>query len=378
MAQGWAFLEAVRVSTMMQALSDKRVVPANLVFLGRTPIIPAEEDEIMGKFSGRVQIADIIADDAEAVIYTTGRMTFETTTVPNIKHGAALTQSQLNQLMKLKAANVNDGGLWTQWQGRIVDGLLLGIRQRMEALIVAMKLDGFSYDRLGVKMTNVTWGMPTELKVTPSTPWTDVASTPVADILNLIRLGQIKYGENWNRLTLGRPVFEAIIATTEFKTRATLFLPYTQSVNSLALASVEDMIPLLGKMLKITVELYDGRYWSSDNAGIYTSSPFLPLGQVILDDSNDDGDQSCCDFASAVVTESIITSLAPTSMIGRFAGPTRGPVAYYTARENLNPPNLTAWGVARGFPRKKRLACNATLSVGTFVDPVSSADVLIG
>jgi len=40
-----------------------RLLPADLKFLARTPIIPAEDSEIMGRFTGYVTIADIIADD---------------------------------------------------------------------------------------------------------------------------------------------------------------------------------------------------------------------------------------------------------------------------------------------------------------------------
>jgi hypothetical protein len=32
---------------------------------------------------------------------------------------------------------------------------------------------------------------------------------------------------------------------------------------------------------------------------------------------------------------------------------------------------LTYWGVARGFPRKKRLSATAVLTVGAFSDPIS-------
>ena len=57
-------------------------------------------------------------------------------------------------------------------------------------------------------------------------------------------------------------------------------------------------------------------------------------------------------------------------MIGSFKGATRGPISYATC-ESMNPPNITMWGVARGFPRKFMLQANAVLDVGPITDPVS-------
>src|SRR5262249_19247615 len=148
-----------------QGLIDVRLLPAELLFLSRCPIVPAADSEIMARITGYVTIADLISDDQQAVTYQANKITYESTAVPNIKHGSAITQAMLNQLQAIaNSANVGDLGLFSDYENRTIDSLLLGIRQRMEALIVAMHLDGFSYNRLGIIMSGVTWGMPSDLK----------------------------------------------------------------------------------------------------------------------------------------------------------------------------------------------------------------------
>ena len=135
-------LKVVRINGIMQGLQDNRLVPKPLKFLQRTPIVPATDQEIMGRYVGRVQIADIIADDAEAATYSSGKLTFETVKIPNLKHGYNLTQEQVNQLVSLQSSSGvtgNDMGLIQDWEMKVVDDLLLGIRQRMEALCVAVR-----------------------------------------------------------------------------------------------------------------------------------------------------------------------------------------------------------------------------------------------
>lgn len=373
MNPGFQLLTVLRVQRIMQALQDIRDQPGRLVFLNRTPVVAALDDEIMARFLGRVQIADLIADDAEAVTYDSGRLQFETTNVPNLKSGINMTQSMLNQWYTIaNGSQGTDLGIFGDWQRGVINRLKLGIQQRMEALLVAMALDGFSYDRLGIKMSGVTWGMPSTLKVTSSTGWDTAGSaTPVSDILLLKRTASVLYGENYTRITMSTAAFNYMIATTEFQNKARYYLPAGLSAAQLPTQSTEGMMPIALKVLGVgDIELYDDRYWSQDASGVLTSFPFLPITKVVLDNPADDGDATAKDFANGVVTESIVGSMAPTNVIGSFGGPARGPLAYATANPTLNPPNITHWGVSRGFPRKHRLYCNAVLTVGTFTDPI--------
>lgn len=373
MPQAWQLLQAARLTRIMQSLQDARQLPQQLRFLARTPIIPAVDAEIMARFTGYVTIADLIADDQRAVTYQNSKISYETTNIPNIKHGQALTQAMLNQLQSLMAGNAlpQDMGVFSNYENRVIDGLLLGVRQRMEALIIAMQLDSLSYDRLGIKITNASWGMPSDLKVTPGVTWDTAASaTPVADIWSVRRTARVRYGQEYNRLSLSTQAFMYMIATTEYQNKARTFLAPNVSFTNLNAADLTFQQSLAQNVLGMEVELYDARAWSQGPDGSLVSTPLLPITKVILSNTGDDNDPTAFDFANAVTTESIVSALAPSEMVGSIGGPTAGPISYATVPNDLNPPQITYWGVARGFPRKHRVQSTAVLTVGTFADTI--------
>lgn len=378
MPNGVQLLEAVRINRVMAALQDVRTLPQELKFLNRTSVVPASDGEITARYLGLVQIADLVADDQKAVTYASGKMRFETYNVPNLKHGQALTQEQINTLMTVEQMGAlpgggADAGLFSNFEVTILDSLLLGIRQRMEALLVAMYIEGFSYDRLGIKMSNVTWGMPADLNVVVGTSWdTAGTATPVNDILLTKRLAQVRYGVMYNRITMSLAAFIYMIATTEFQNKARMYLAPNVSFVNLPQAATAYMKSLAQNVLEVeSLEFYDARYWSQDVNGVATQAPFLPINKVILDSTSNDNDPRVTDWANTIVTESVVASMMRSSMVGRLGGPQRGPIAYATAEEDLNPPNITYWAVARGFPRKHMFQANAVLTVGSFSDPIA-------
>lgn len=377
MSAGYQVLQVARIQRIIYALQDVRALPQQLLFSKRVADVPAVDEEIMGRFIGRVQIADLIADDSAAAVYSSGKLQFETTNVPNLKHGINMTQAMLNQLNSIQTLGVeNDQGIFSNYQRTQIDKLLLGIRQRKEALFVAMYLDGFSYDRLGVKMSNVTWGMPSDLKVTPSTPWDNTSATPVSDVLLLRRYGLVRYGENWDRLDMSTAAYNFMLHTTEFQNVARAYQLGGTQATVLPINNMEAMKPFAMQVLGIQeLNLYDARYWQQAEDGTLSSAPYLPITKVVLSSRADDMDTNAHDFANGIVTESLVSGIGNTNMIGAFAGPTRGPVAYATTSPQLNPPGITFWGVARGFPRKYRQSSSAVLTVGTFSDPIPTTEV---
>lgn len=370
-------LQVARVNAVMQGLLDVRTIPQDLVWNARIPDTPATDAEILARWTQRILIADLVADDQKAVAYSSGKLTFESYTIPNLKHGAILTQEQLNQLNSLQGRIQNDEtGYFANTENTLVAGLLTGIDQRKEALKLAMLLDGFSYDRLGIKMTGVTWGMPADLKVTlTGTDTWDAPSTsdPVTQIQTLLRLALVRYGIKFDRLTMSLTAFNYMVHTAAFQNAAKLYLPVTISPTILPFANTAFMKPLVANVLGVEeVEIYEARYWSQGEDGVLTSASYLPINQVLFTAKTNDGNRMVYDFADAVVTESLLSQVAPTGIIGRFTSPTRGPVAYATAEHN--PPQLAYWGVARGIPRKKILQSSAVLTVGTFSDLIATTD----
>lgn len=373
MAENMRFLQAARVNAIMNALQDVREMPAALVWSNRIGDVPAVDSEIMARWVGRLQIADLIADDAAAVVYQTGKFSFESTAIPNLKHGVAMNQEQLNQLQSLSGRVPNDMSLFESYEENTIDGLLLGVRWRKEALFTAMLMDSFSYNRLGIIMSSASWGMPSDLKVTPSITWDNpTTATPVNDILSVVLVGKVRYGITFNRVTMTTTDFRYMIATTEFQNKAKAFLPPQLSFTNLALAAIDQQRALAEATLGMTIELNDSRYWTRDANGTPSSAAFQPVGKVILTDSNNDNNNAVMDFANGIVTESIVASLVDTGMIGNLGGPQYGPVAYATvANAQLNPPGINYWGVARGWPRKHLLQASACLTVGTYSDSIS-------
>ncbi len=166
--QGLSILGVKRINAIMQTLRDVRELPQQLKFLNRTPLVNATDGEIIGRSEANVLMADIIADDQKAVVRAAEKFTLESTKIPNLKHGKFISQEMLNLLERINVGGgiPNDMGVFSDYVNRSMDSLLLGVRQRMEALIVACAIDAFDYNRLGIIITGATWGMPADLKVT--------------------------------------------------------------------------------------------------------------------------------------------------------------------------------------------------------------------
>ena len=196
-------LNASRLTRIIEALQYKVDLPQELFFLKKTPVVNASDQEITARWFVRAQIADIIADDAQALVYNFSRFTTETTNLPNLKLGVNLTQQQINMLEMLRqqGANVTTGGnVLESFYQRMFQNLLLGIRQREETLIIAGHIDQFSYNRFGVILNGVTFGVPADLKPTVSTYWDNAAAaTPVSDIFPVQQIGRQRYGVDSSR-----------------------------------------------------------------------------------------------------------------------------------------------------------------------------------
>ncbi|MBS3915590.1 MAG: major capsid protein [Bacteroidetes bacterium] len=356
-------LGAVRVNKLMSSLQDKRGTPQSLLFTNRTPMVPAAEGEIMARFMGQILIADLIADGQRAGVYSAGKLFLETTNPPNLKIGTALNQTELNQLQtKMAGIQVMDD-LFPYTESRIIDNLRQGVFQRIETLNIAARIGGFSYDKLGIKMEGVTFGMPSDLKITPVNEWTDASNaTPVADVLMAKRLGQVKYGIVFDRMVLTLAAFNAAIATTEFQNKARTYLAPNVSFTNLNAADTDYQKNLAKNVFGLKeIEIYDARYWTETREGALESGPFLPLNKVILESTQSDNNASVIDFANGVVTEALISNIPGSTIKGQLPMNARGPVGYTTAVDD--PPSVTYWGVGRGFPRRHLMQATACLTV---------------
>jgi hypothetical protein len=248
------------------------------------------------------------------------------------------------------------------WDNRLAENLLLGVRWRMNVMACAMMIDSFSYNRWGIKLSGATWGMPANLKVTVGTAWSTAATaTPLSDIWAMDQVASLAYGITYDTVTMTTADFRNMIATTEFANKATLILGANFLLTTAAMPTKQDprMMELAGQVLRKTIVLDDFQFNVRNNDGTITSSRALPTGTVLLSRKQDEGDGNTWDMANGVPTESIVSG-----MVGNAPdiGEQYGPLGYYTAREDLNPPDVTAWAVARCFPRKHLPEATAVLS----------------
>lgn len=369
MTVGLTVLENSRINGVFQGIMDPRVLAGNLPLSARIRDVPAEDSEILARFIGQVHIADIVADDQRAATYSAGKFQFETTNIPNLKVGQNMTQAMLNQWQAIKAnggANI-PSSFWDA-QARLLANVKLGVALRREQLLAAMLMDNLSYSRLGIQMTNVSWGMPSTLKVTVSPAWTSpTTATPVDNILDMKFTAATLFGITYDHIIMSTPAFRLMVATTEFQNKAKVLplINFLGSYTPLPLANVQQQQSIAESVLGMSIELYDARYSTQDSRGVYTLLPFWDLNAVVLTSKAMFNGTVNWDFANGVVTETTVADMGGQPIAG---GPSAGPVAYATFPQDLNPPNITYWGVQRGFPRKHTLQANACLRIGTVTD----------
>lgn len=370
MAVGFDLFNNIRINRVLNGIMDPRQLPGEFVFSKRVPVVRAQDNEITARFIQYPQVADLIADDARAVVYNTGKFQFSTSKVPNLKIGANLTQSMMNQLNQINGSQSTSLDFFKNWESNTIYNLKLGLAQRIEIMNVAMMTDSFIYDRMGLKVS-ASWGMPADMKVTVSTAWDNIAATPIDEILNMRRLAQVRYGVKLNRLTMSLAAFNYMVATTQFQNRAKSLLPTTLVLGTnYATQNTQDMMALATRILDgITIVLYDNMYWSQSDLGVPAMYPYLPITKVVFDSTLNDNNGKIWDLANATVAEAQFAALMQRP-IGPSDSP--GPLSYLTGRPDMNPPNATYWAVQRCFPRKHVLQANACFTVGSFSDPIPS------
>lgn len=372
------FFSAARISGIMQGLTDPRLLPVPLTWNARIPDVPATDEEVTAKYVGTLLIADLIADDAKAVTYSQGRFQFQSTQVPNIKMGIAMNQAMINALERIRAmggVSGDDVGFFNNRYNQNIADAKFGVELRKEVLKIAMLCDGLTYDRLGIKMTGVTFGMYSDLKVTPSVAWTSTSGVGLTDIQAIRQVAKQRYGIDLNRATMSTPALRALVAQTEFQAQiknvylAQLFggpTPVAPLQGDPFLKRLGELV-IAGTGEAFTIELDDRRYWSQANTGAITSNRFHPIGTVLLTSTANDGNANAYDFANCVVSESIVSNQFGGGAVAGGSIPVgRGTMGYATlADQALNPPGIVTWGVARGMPRKHMNQASAVLFIGS-------------
>lgn len=362
------FLSTARINRIIGTLASELEIQRPLVYLDRLPMVNAFDDELVGRFTGKIIAADIIADDQMAVVNESMQLELITHAIPNVKRGERLGQHMLNRLKQWEEGLFRDTqgeNRLREWEMQVAENLVLGVRHRLNFMAAGMMLDDMDYSRFGIHIDSATWGMPAALKVTVSTPWSTAASaTPLSDIWAIDQVARLTYGVEFDTITMSTANFRQLVATTEFANKASIPLQAHFLVTSVALPTKDDpqMMNVAGKILGKTIVLDDAIFYEKTNAGGTVSTRYLPENKVLLSRSQDHGSGNAYDMANGVVTESIVADMIGGAPEG-IGGNQYGPIGYYSGRPDLNPPDITAWAVARCFPRKHVPESTAVLTV---------------
>ncbi len=368
MLTGFRFLESTQnLNLLVKTLQTEVEVSRPYTFLARTPIVDSENDELFGTYSGQVFAADIILDDQEAVIVEGGALqTFRAGMVPKVKLGARVGESMIRRMNALAdRVTISDGDadLITGWENSMANRLVQGIRARMNVLACAMFLDDIAYDRLGVKIeATSTWGMPSSLKNVASTAWSNTASTPITDIRVLLDEAAV-LGQTYDRITMARATFNNVTATTEFNDMAKFLYRFDIPAGTLDTTNVTVMKDLFQQMTGLALEIEDSTYRERAANGGNVMKRVFPLKYALLSNSADDGNSSVFDYSNGTVIESLVAPLANAAIREAIGGEQRGPFAYYNTNPTMNPPDLLAWAVQVGWPRKHVPEATARIDV---------------
>jgi hypothetical protein len=371
MLTGFRFIELNQnINTLVKTLQTDMEVSRPYTFLSRLPIVDTENGEVFGTYDGQVFAADVIADDQEAVIVEGGSyQTFRAGQIPKVKLGSRVGEGMIRQLQNLSdSVNITDGDaeLITGWENRMALNLVEGIRTRMNVLACAMMLDDVSYDRLGIKIDG-TWNTPADLKVVLSGAdrWIsgNTAATPLADIREMQRVART-YGQVYDRITMAGDTFLAVTQTDEFKDNINFLYRFEVPAGAIP-TSTRTLVELFEQMTGLILELEDSTYRQRAAGGANEIHRVFPEEKVLFSNSADDGNASVMDYSNGTVIESLVAPLANAAIREAVGGEQRGPYAYYNTNPTLNPPDLVAWAVQAGWPRKHIPEATATFTMNT-------------
>jgi hypothetical protein len=372
------FLNSARIQTIIETAAAYLERTRPLTFLDRLDMVNATDDELFGRFTSRIIAADIIADGQKAAVYEAGSIQLLNHGLPNVKVGQSINQAQINLLSRMQSglgrAIEEDAAF--DWERTFGENLLAGVRERLNMMAASMMMDNFSYNRWGIKLDGASWGMPANLKVTPTVLWSldggatpNVNATPITNIFAMDTVDALNYGLGiFDRITMGGATFDFMINSTEFANKVfglvgAAFIPTSQSIKT---ASRVEMVELASKLMQKEILIDDKIFRTVNSDGTLNSTRVLPLNKVILDRKQNGRRE--WDMGNGVVTESIVASMLGGVTMGQNpkmdVGGAYGPVAYYTAATpDLNPPGINGWAVSRSFPRKFINECSAVLTV---------------
>lgn len=375
-----AYIAPVRLTKIVNFVIDQRERPGELKWINRLRLVPVSDKEFSARYINRVKIADHISLNARARVYKGGRLKIESTELGKIKFGTAWDEEELNDIDAWSAANqgVPGADMLANFLNNNAEMLRLGVLQRLNYMATGMAMDSYTYhDPNGIQMANVTFGMPSNLKVLVSVYWTDhAASNPFKDMMDFNYLVSVIYGFRYDRVTMSEALFREIIQNTNYETYSKPYMPVNISavtnVPNTAIGFHQDRFR---DITGLSVEFDDSRYFDERPDGSRYSFRNQAANRVIFSVTGWDNTAQLGDMGNGIVQESRVSGYTNGNVLG---GPlpanARGPLSYVTAE--LDPPGLQQWIVMRAWPRKGELYSTAVMKAAsdTFSDNIALID----
>lgn len=373
----WTFVNNAKLTSIIRTLADTLENNQRLTFLARCAVTDvASNSEIFTRFKDTSSAAEIIGLDQKAPVRGAAVMEFINTNFAKIKKGTHMDENtwvRINDLVNSGSGQVSD--FFRQWLFNQQRTLLNDVRQRINQMIAAMHIDYMNYSRLDIDMRNVSWGMPAGLKPVASVSWDDANnSTPITNMQTLINeIAPNQFGEMYNRITMSTRAYNFLVNSAEFRNRYSGEVRFAFTSGQVNTANPSMLRQAIAAILGVDeVEVTNESYREENADGTNVRKNYLPDNKVLFSNTADDKNEAAYDFANGFVPEA--TSGAFMGEEG-FGTNQRGPISYMTAPEDMNPPTVTLWAAAYGFPRKKRDTCTAVLTVG---DPTAPSSPWVG
>jgi hypothetical protein len=336
----------------------------------------ALEGEVTLLTSERIVAADIVALDQKSVMRRatdTYRATF--TNVPKFKHGFPIEEHQMVNMLRVAQGNATpqEIGSLDNYVANKLRWLIEGVHDAKELVYSAMMSNQGSYDRLGIKFNNYSWGVQ-DANLNPpalagAAAWTNAnfaTATPIAVIRAMIDYSRTSQaGAIFDGARLSETLLNIITNTNEYQQIAPTFaaavlVTSIANINTNVLktmpfkAKVVTLSAILGINIMVDTDYKQRTAIEAEDGALVNTALWDPKDFTLFDSTL--FDSNGVDFANAIVIETM-PGKVPLILGEDFPEAIPGPVAYATAADpHGDPPGEILWAIQRGWPRLNQWA----------------------
>ena len=358
-------LAASTLRQIQQEIPDQRLLPYGGPWGQRVPDVPAFHEELSAFDRNVPPAADILPTGGENRDVIERPLEILMDRAFRLKSSSSYDQTAMQRMMSILAT----GGSATDRSSLL--GLIRNVLERRlqsvaitrGLLLSGMACGDFSWTHLGYVTGNLDFGMPSELKITPSEYWMEndgsanTDSTPISDLIALDQAARNLGGAAYTAIDMSQAMFNAMIASTEYQNQAKA-ISAVYNVASLPVAGSPAAQVLAELVIGKKIFIVDQTYQFENNDASRTTGRYVPDKYVILWHAEAAGQSVMWDFANCAIAESAVAAVLG---VGAFGGDVvRGPVSYVTGDTN-NLSYVRQNATQEGTPRRRVRTCTARI-----------------